>query len=112
MTDDSGEFTKGGTRILRHDRKGDIAGGPASPEHADDESISNHVADKIGPIETVYHELVSDVVHVDVHWVKASDSRPFHVLVTSGMSALPMSVPQGDPSVHHAELIALLPETW
>jgi len=112
VADDSGEFTKGGSRIFRHGRGGEKPAGAASPEHADDESISNHVADKIGPIETVYHELVSDVVHVDVHWVKATDSRPFHVLVTSGMSALPMTVPEGDPSAHYAELFALLPENW
>jgi hypothetical protein len=49
----------------------------------------------LGEIHDVYHELISDLVHIDIHHVAPDDERPFHTLVTSGMSDLPMTVPEG-----------------
>jgi hypothetical protein len=112
VSEDSGEYSVGGVRILRHGIDDEDEQELRPPEYAHHESISQHISAAIGPIELVYHELVSHFVHVDVHWVKATESRPFHVLVTSGMSALPMTLPEGLPFARHAELMALLPESW
>ena len=61
--------------------------------------ISGHIgAGSLGKFERVRHEIVSELVHVDVYWVKASSERPYHVLVTSGMSDRPMTVPAGSGS--------------
>lgn len=78
------------------------------------EAVDRHITRHIGPVETVFHEIVSDLVHVDVHLVPAGDDRPFHALVTSGMSDRPMHLPEdlrGEvPEL--AELMLLLPPTW
>lgn len=107
---DSGDTSKSGAKILRHSASD--APVDRAPAHADDERISEHVTAAIGPIEMVFHEIVSDLVHVDVHWVKATAERPFHVLVTSGMSARPMTTPEGSDVARFAELMVLLPAEW
>ena len=76
------------------------------------EQIGDHIATHLGPVPTVFHELVSDTVHIDVHQVPPTDDFPFWRLVTSGMSDLPMSVPEGVAVPRHLELIATLPGAW
>ncbi len=49
------------------------------------EEISEHIEKHIGPIDMVWHEIVSHLVHIDVHHIRPSDTFDFHVLVTSGM---------------------------
>lgn len=76
------------------------------------EQISAHVEAHLGPIQTVYHEIASDTVHIDVHIVPANADFPFLRLVTSGMSDLPMTVPEGVDAPRHLELVATLPGDW
>jgi len=76
------------------------------------EEISDHIEKHIGNIEMVYHEIVSDTVHIDVHHVAPTKERPFHTLITSGMSDLPMVVPTEYEAPKHLELMATLPEHW
>lgn len=76
------------------------------------EEISAHIEDHIGVIDMVFHELVSDTVHIDIHHVKPTAERPFHTLITSGMSDLPMIVPQGSSAAPFMELIVTLPKDW
>lgn len=109
MSDETGEYSKGGSRIYRHQAQDRDW---AAPEHADAEVIEQHVERSIGPIEMVYHEIISDLVHVDIYWVRATEERPFHVLVTGGMSAMPMTLPEGVEASPFAELVVLLPPSW
>jgi len=76
------------------------------------EAISNHIEKSIGKIDCVFHEIISDLVHIDIHWVKPSGKFPFHILVTSGMSDIPMNVPEGSEKNNFAELCILLPKSW
>lgn len=76
------------------------------------EEISVHIERHISPVESVFHEVLSDTVHIDVHHVKPTPKRPFHTLVTSGMSDLPMSVPEGADVPRHLELMVTLPDYW
>jgi hypothetical protein len=76
------------------------------------EEISDHIEKHIGEIAMVFHELVSDTVHIDVHHVSPTKRRPFHTLITSGMSDLAMSVPDNIDSTRYLELMITLPETW
>jgi hypothetical protein len=65
--------------------------------------------------EQVMHELLSDQVHIDVFLFPPNDSRPFWTLVTSGMSDLPMKVPEGfsNPEKYQrAEMVVSLPANW
>lgn len=76
------------------------------------EEISDHIERHIGEVNMVFHELVSDTVHIDVHHVTPTAERPFHTLVTSGMSDLPMSVPEDIDSTRYMELMVTLPSEW
>jgi hypothetical protein len=76
------------------------------------EQISDHIEKHIGKVDSVFHEIISDAVHIDVHHVPPTPERPFHTLVTSGMSDLPMNVPEEADAPRHLELMVTLPENW
>lgn len=63
---------------------------------------------------SVLHEIVSETVHSDVYVVKpnAKKGRDFYLLLSCGMSALPMAVPKGFEKFRYAELVMLLPPDW
>ncbi|MBB4635084.1 suppressor of fused domain protein [Longimicrobium terrae] len=75
-------------------------------------AITEHIERHLGPVEQVFHEIVSPTVHVDIHWVAPSRERPWHILVTSGMSERPMNAPEGMEGFRYAELLVSLPATW
>ncbi len=74
--------------------------------------ISDHIEKYIGHIHSVFHEIVSYHVHIDVYWVKPTRQRPFHTLITSGMSDKPMNTSDGLEGSQYAELSICLPEHW
>ena len=105
------ELSPSGDPILRHqgeDREWEVP--QESGRNLED--LQDHVEKYLGPIETVFHEMMSDRVHLDVLFVPATDERPFHVLVTSGVSDLPMTVPEGAEGFSRAELMIALPGSW
>ncbi len=75
-------------------------------------AIGAHIERHWGPVHEVFHEIESDYVHIDVHVVRATPERPYHVLVTSGMSDRPMKVPEGAEECGYAELLLALPQNW
>lgn len=77
------------------------------------EAITSHFEKHVGPVGNVFHELISDLVHVDVHVIDPTEERPFYTLFTTGMSDRPMTVP--DPAAEpyrYAELVLCLPRDW
>ena len=76
------------------------------------EAIGQHIERWVGKPATVYHELVSDKVHIDVHIVEPTAERPFYTLITSGMSDRPMKAPESRPDWAYAELFLCLPSDW
>jgi len=76
------------------------------------EQIGDHITRHVGPIAQVWHEIVSDDLHIDVHQVDAAPERPFAALITSGMSAAPMTVPPACANFSRAEMAVLLPPLW
>lgn len=76
------------------------------------QQISDHIEEHLGPVETVFHEILSDVVHIDVHIVKPTQDFPYVRLVTSGMSDLPMKTPDDAAVPRYAELMITLPAEW
>jgi predicted Zn finger-like uncharacterized protein len=105
------EYSESGMPIYRHGHR-QKAFTPVTGDTESIEAISGHVEAHLGPVAGVFHELVSDLVHIDVHMVGPSDDRPFHTLVTSGMSDLPMTVPEGADEWRYAELLLSLPPSW
>ncbi|WP_397570896.1 suppressor of fused domain protein [Schlesneria sp. T3-172] len=74
--------------------------------------IADHIESTIGPIDFIFHELVSEYVQIDVYRVPPQTNHPYYTLVTSGMSELPMTVPDGAEALRYAELMLCLPRTW
>jgi hypothetical protein len=110
MSDDA-EYSESGVRIYRHEAKDkafQIAEGDAEAL----EAIEDHIEKHAGKIETVMRELVSDLVHIDVHVVQPTAKRNFYTLITSGMSDLPMTVPDDGEEFRFAELLICLPASW
>ncbi len=106
------EKSESGQPIYRYD---DVQPKPFEPAFGEEhtiELVTDHIEKHVGKIESVFHEIISDQVHIDVHWVKPSDKFPFHVLVTSGMSDKPMNVPPGLEDHKYCELCVLLPKDW
>lgn len=97
--------------MLRHRQ----TGGPSTPADADAqliEAITDHVEAHVGTVSSVFHEIVSERVHIDVLTVAPTATRPFFTLVTAGMSARPMTAPPQAPDELLAELVLCLPPEW
>src|SRR4051812_45736396 len=75
-------------------------------------AIVDHVTRHLAAPAFVIHELVSEIVHVDVHVVPPGPGHDYFFLFTTGMSGLPMSKPYKAPGSRYAELSMLLPPTW
>lgn len=105
------ERSPGGSEMFQHAART----APFQPATGDPQIIEEvvaHIEKHLGPVHKVFHEIVSDMVHIDVHHVEPSTQRPFHILVTSGMSEAPMSVPPGYPGPKLLELCICLPPDW
>ena len=76
------------------------------------EAVEKHIESHFGGETTVLHEIMSDLVHVDVHIVHPTDDRPYFTLITSGMSQRPMTQPTGVEGCQFAELMICLPPDW
>lgn len=100
------ERSESGQPVYRHkDRERDFELAIGDTENI--ERISEHIEQIVGPVATVYHELMSDLVHIDVHIVEPSAERDYYTLVTSGMNA-----PEGYEEFRFAELLICLPSDW
>lgn len=107
----SQELSPSGQPIYRHtERKQEpeFVGGNVQTIQA----ISEHVEKYIGKIDTVMHEIVSDLIHLDILVVKPTLERNYYSFVTCGMSDLPMAVPEGAENFKFAELMICLPGNW
>jgi hypothetical protein len=105
------EKSESGHPIYRYgEREKDFEFAAGDLENID--RITDHIERHIGPIKTVYHELISDLVHIDVHMVEPTPQRNYYTLVTSGMSDRPMKVPEGCDEYRFAELMISLPPDW
>lgn len=76
------------------------------------ESVNAHITRHIASVDMVFHEIISLDLHIDMHWVKPARDRPFHTLVTSGMSERPMHTPSEATDFRFAELTILLDAKW
>ena len=82
------------------------------------EEMDEHIR-KIYPCKEkqpfVMHEILSNFVHIDVNIIPPEGERDYYVLWTSGMSDLPMTLPDGDYDkklYERAELLMYLPADW
>jgi hypothetical protein len=104
------EVSSGGSEILRHkaSSRAFTAGIPAPNA----EEVEAYISRAVGEPATVFHEIVSDLIHLDVNIVRPAPGRDWWTLFTVGMSALPMTVPEGRDDLKFAELVLKLPASW
>lgn len=107
---DPSEHSPSGQPIYRHQKR--KAFEFAAGDEKNIKRIEEHIISNVGPIEGVFHEIISDQVHLDIHIVPPTEERDFYTLVTSGMSDRPMTVPQGAEDFRYAELLIHLPSDW
>ena len=105
------ETSKSGADILRHEAR-DAGFRAPETEARNLACVEAHLERFVGPVDTVLHELVSDRIHLDLLHIAPTDERPFQVVVTSGMSDLPMQVPEDMAEFARAELLVALPPDW
>ena len=89
----------------------------SEPEvYSEDEmsAIEQHIKNTFGEFENVFHELVSPDIHVDICVVPPSERRNYYTLVTMGMGAHRMNVPEelAEYKLERAELAIALPPDW
>jgi suppressor of fused protein SUFU len=108
MTD---EVSPGGSEIKRYDaREPELVPAGGDPDLID--GLTAHVQKHLDQECEVFHELVSDVVHVDVLLASPTEDLPFHTLMTCGLSELPMAAPPELPEARYAEVMLRLPSDW
>ncbi|MCP3784980.1 suppressor of fused domain protein [Micromonospora sp. A3M-1-15] len=101
-----------GSGVLRHQSLHEGFVPAQGPQQAFADAIDRHIEEHFGPVEFVYHEIASHLVGVHIHVVAPTEERPYRTLITSGMSELPMAVPEGHGISPYAELMLSLPLDW
>ena len=78
------------------------------------EAVEGHIEQYFGEVENVFHELVSPDIHVDICIVPPTEERDYYTLVTMGMGAHRMNVPEelAEYNLERAELAIALPADW
>ncbi len=78
------------------------------------EAVEGHIQQYFGKFENVFHELSSPDIHVDICVVPPSEERDYYTLITMGMGAHRMNVPEelAEYKLERAELAIALPGNW
>lgn len=73
-----------------------------------------YIQENFGEYKEVFHEIVSPDIHLDIIIVPPTDEDPYYKLVTMGMGAYSMHVPEDlkEYELEHAELVLYLPKHW
>ena len=112
------KVTPGGSPIYRYDDREN--GGLRTPEESGiyAEEVDKRFEELFpGRESRVLHEIVSDLVHIDVHVMWPTQEQNFFVVYTTGMSDLSMTPAPEIPEEHRknlelAELYFFLPGDW
>lgn len=76
--------------------------------------VEKHIGKYYGKFENVFHELFSPDIHVDICVIPPDKNRKYYLLVTMGMGAHKMNVPEklAEYNLERAELMIALPPDW
>ena len=107
--DDDGEDDSDG-----EEPQDEESGVPEVYTEEDMEAIERHIQQYFGKFENVFHELSSPDIHVDICVVPPSKEHDYYTLVTMGMGAHRMNVPEelAEYKLERAELAIALPKDW
>ena len=76
--------------------------------------VESHIEKHFGAYVNVFHEIVSPDIHLDICIVDPTEERNYYMLVTLGMGAHRMNVPEelAEYKLERAELMIALPPDW
>lgn len=77
-------------------------------------ALEDYITQQYGEVETVFHELKSPDIHLDIYVIKPTQQENYYKLVTVGVGAYQMQVPQNlqGLGMDRAELVIFLPSDW
>lgn len=72
------------------------------------------IQENFGAFKDVLHEIFSPDVHLDIVMVPPTDDDPYYKMITMGMGAYAMHVPEElkEYNLEHAEMVFYLPKNW
>ena len=78
------------------------------------DEYEKYIEEIFGDYKEVFHEIISTDIHLDIIIVPPTNERPYYKLITMGMGAYPMNVPDKlkQYELERAELVLYLPATW
>lgn len=90
------------------------AGEPELYSEEEIERVEAHIVRYFGSFPKVFHEIISPDIHVDICMIPPSGGRNYYTLVTMGMGAHRMNVPEelAESKLERAELVITLPPDW
>ena len=76
--------------------------------------MERHIEKYFGKYVNVFHEISSPDIHVDICIIEPTSERNYYTLVTMGMGAHRMKVPEvlADKKLDRAEILVTLPSDW
>ena len=106
----------GGSPIYRYEEPENRPWQPPTAYGTYAEEVNAHFASLFpGREGFVYHEILSDLVHIDVNILPPSGEDGFYVVYTTGMSDRPMTLPDelaDREELKYAEVFLFLPGSW
>lgn len=85
---------------------------PLFYNNVDEDVFESYVKKNIGNFDGVIHEIVSPDIHIDIIIVPPTDKKNFYTLITMGMGAYSMKMPQRYSKYRSMELAIRLPKYW
>lgn len=76
------------------------------------DAVGTFIASTFGCEPQVFHEVVSDVVHIDLWFVPPASNRPWVTVLTSGMAERPLPTHSKFRGPARVELVLALPADW
>lgn len=87
---------------------------PEMYEEEELDALDAHVDKYFGESDKVFHEIASPDIHVDIYIIEPTPERNYYTLVTNGMGAHRMNVPDNlaEYKLERAEVLIYLPANW
>lgn len=101
-------------QYLNFCKNGEYAYDPEVYDEEEVEALDAHIEKYFGKSENVFHEIVSPDIHVDIYIIEPTPERNFYTLITVGMGAHLMNVPEelDEYKLKRAEMVIYLPADW
>ena len=74
--------------------------------------LENHINRHFGHYDSVFHEIYSPDIHLDVARINPTPERNYYTFVTLGAGARRMNIPEGITVPRRAEYLITLPPDW